>query len=63
MDEKEFFKSYNFNKKLKTFVQNFEKQRDSISTAQSQLGEVKNEITVSLNKMIENINDLKVEIK
>ncbi len=61
-EEKNFTKKKNFDFNFENLVESYEVKEDSISTAQSQINAVKNDMTVSLHKMIGNMDSLKVKI-
>lgn len=61
-EEKNFTKNKNFKFNFENLIDSYEIKEDSISTAQSQINAVKNDMTVSLHKMIGNIENLKVNL-
>ena len=58
-DEKKFLKNnYKFN--IESLIETYENKEDSLQTAQTKINDVKNDVSISLHKMIGNMEILKV---
>jgi hypothetical protein len=59
-DEKFFIRNKNYKFDFESMINNYEMKEDSLSTAQSQINAVKNDVTISLHKMIGNMDSMRV---